>query len=393
MTDIKAMIENEMEKISSIRRALHQIPEKGFAEKKTARFIAEHLKTIPELEVFTGIAGTGVLGLLKTGRPGKTLVIRADMDALPISEETGLEFASTHENMMHACGHDAHMTMTLVAAGILARLREHFSGNIKFMFQPAEEGPGGAKPMIDSLVLENPHVDYSVACHVWPGLPAGTLGLKSGVLMAAASSFKINIKGKGGHGAMPHLCVDAIDTAIQVANALQRVVTRKLNPLIPSVVTIGSFHAGSAPNIISENAELRGTIRTFDKQTWKEYPEIFKQIIDGVCAATGAAYEFSSSIGVPPLESDPGIVNIMKKSMLEVVPGDRIKEPESTMGAEDMALVLEKTKGCYFFLGTGFMGCPPLHNAQFDYDESLLLLGVETFVRFALNLLTTVTVT
>ncbi len=153
------------------------------------------------------------------------------MDALPIKEETGLAFASTHDNMMHACGHDANMTMVLVTAGILARLKDRLTGNIKFMFQPAEESPGGAKPMIDAGILENPHVDYSVACHLWPSLPAGTLGLKSGVIMSAASLFEIEITGKGGHGAMPHLCVDALDTAGQVVNALQRVVSRKLNPM------------------------------------------------------------------------------------------------------------------------------------------------------------------
>ncbi|MCP4720929.1 MAG: amidohydrolase, partial [Desulfobacteraceae bacterium] len=262
-----------------------------------------------------------------------------------------------------------------------------FSGNIKFMFQPAEEGPGGAKPMIEAGIMENPHVDYSVACHLWPGLPAGTLGLKSGILMSAASIFEIEITGKGGHGAMPHLCVDALDTAGQVVNALQRVVSRKLNPMTPSVVTIGSLHAGAAPNSIPEKAVLKGTTRTFDRDVWEAYPRIMDPLIKGVCQSMGASYELNFTPGYPPLENDPGMVDHMKKSMLKVVTPDRIMEPESTMGGEDMSFVFEKSKGVYFFIGTGFKGCAPLHNSKFDFEESLMLLGVETFVRFALDLL------
>lgn len=387
MTDIKAMIAQEKTRLSDIRQTLHKIPEPGLKEIKTAQFVAAELKSIPEIEVTTGIAGTGIIGLLKSGKPGKTLLIRADMDALPIAEETGLAFASTHDHMMHACGHDGNMTMALVTARILTRLKDRFKGNIKFMFQPAEEGPGGAKPMIEAGILEDPHADYSVACHLWPGLPAGTLGLKPGVFMAATAIFEIEIKGKGGHGAMPHLCVDALDTAGQVVNALQRVVSRKLNPLIPSLITIGSFHSGAAHNAIPEKAILTGTTRTYDKKIWEDYPTIMEPIIKGVCDSMGASYRFSYTHGYPPLENDPGMVGIMKKSMLKVIPENRIMEPESTMGGEDMAYVFEKSKGCYFFLGSGFDGCAPLHNSKFDFDESLLQTGVETLVRFALDLL------
>jgi len=387
MTHIKTLIDTEKTNIAAIRQALHKIPEKGFSETKTAKFVADHLHTIPELEVTTGIAGTGVVGLLKTGKPGKTLIIRADMDALPIQEETGLKFSSTHDNMMHACGHDGNMSMALVTAGILARLKHQFSGNIKFMFQPAEEFPGGAKPMIEAGIMENPHVDHSVACHLWPNLPARTLGLKSGILMSATSIFEIEITGRGGHGAMPHICVDALDTAVQVANALQRVVSRKINPLTPSVVTIASFHAGDAPNIIPQKALLTGTTRTFDRNVWSEFPLIMEPVIKGVCQSMGASYKFKFTHGYPPLENDPDMVELMKKAMITVVGQDNIKEPESTMGGEDMSFVFERSKGCYFFIGSGFKDCAPLHNSKFDFDESLLLVGVETLVRFALDLL------
>ncbi|MCP4024480.1 MAG: amidohydrolase [Desulfobacteraceae bacterium] len=373
--------------MTEIRQSLHQIPEVGFHEKKTAQFVLNYLATIEGLEITSGIAGTGVTALLKTGRPGKTLLIRADMDALPIHEETGLSFASIHKNTMHACGHDGNMTMALVTARILSWIKDRFSGNVKFIFQPAEEGPGGAKPMIEQGILENPSVDYSVAAHLWPDLPQGTLGIKSGVLMSAASVFEIEIKGNGGHGAMPHRCVDALDTAVQVVNALQRVVSRKLDPMAPSVVTIGSLHAGSAPNTIPEKAFITGTTRTFDNKTWNDYPNILEPVIKGVCDSMGASYTFKFLPGYPPLENDPCMVAILKKSMRKVVPGDLIREPESTMGGEDMAFVLEKTKGCLFLVGTGFEGCAPLHNSKFNFDESNLLLGVETFINFTLDLL------
>jgi amidohydrolase len=387
MSQITSLIAREIENLSAIRRTLHQIPELGFAENKTARFVAEHLGEIPGIQVTTGIAKTGVMGILETGRPGKTLLIRADMDALPIAEETGLAFASTHVDTMHACGHDGNMAMALTTARILSQFKERLSGNIKFMFQPAEEWPGGAKPMIDAGILQDPPVDFSVACHLWPGLPAGTLGLKSGVLMAATTVFEIEITGRGGHGAMPHLCVDALDTAAQVVNALQRVVSRKLNPLTPSVVTVGSLHAGSAPNTIPGKAVLTGTTRTYDRAVWKSFHNILEPIVKGVCDAMGANYKFTLTPGYPPLENDPGMVDLMKEIMLKVVGPERLMSPESTMGGEDMAFVFEKTQGCYFFIGSGFDGCAPLHNPGFDFDESILKLGVETQVRFALALL------
>jgi amidohydrolase len=386
MMDIKELILAEKTNISAIRQALHKIPEIGFSETKTAAFVADRLGSIPGLEVTTGIAGTGVLAVLNTGKPGKTLLMRADMDALPISEETGLSFASTHDNMMHACGHDGNMAMLLTTAGLLAGLADQLSGTIKFMFQPAEEWPGGAKPMIEAGILENPQVEYAVGCHLWPGLPAGTFGVKSGVMMSAASVFDVEITGKGGHGAMPHLCVDALDTACQVVNALQRVVSRQLNPMTPSVVTVGSLHAGSVANAIPEKAVLSGTTRTFDPEIWANYPNILEPVIKRVCDAMGASYEFKFTQGYPPLENDPDMVARVKESMAKVVGADQIKEPESTMGAEDFSFVFQKTKGCYFWIGTGFEGCALLHNSKFDFDESVLLLGVETLVRLALDM-------
>ena len=288
---------------------------------------------------------------------------------------------------MHACGHDGHMAMLLTTARLLAKLKDRLSGTIKFMFQPAEEWPGGAKPMIEAGVLENPKVDYAVGYHLWPGLPAGTLGIKSGVIMSAASVFNVEIIGKGGHGAMPHLTVDALDTACQVVGALQRVVSRKLDPMAPSVVTVGSLHSGSVANAIPERASLSGTTRTFDKEIWDRYPSILEPVIHGVCEAMGASYKFKFTQGYPPLENDPDMVARVKKNMEKIVRADKILEPEPTMGAEDFSFVLQKTKGCYFWVGSGFEDCAPLHNSKFDFDESVLLLGIETVVRLAMDCL------
>ncbi|MDZ7760677.1 MAG: M20 family metallopeptidase [Desulfovermiculus sp.] len=221
MIDIKAKCTNLASEIIRFRRDLHQIPEAGLAEHKTAAYVAEHLRILG-LEVHTGIAGTGIKAVLRTDRPGPTLLYRADMDGLPVQEQTGLTWASTHPGMMHACGHDGHMAMALGTANLLSSLSDQLQGNMVFLFQPAEEGPGGAKPMIQTGVLENPQVDEAFAFHLWPDLDLGSIGIRSGPLMAAMSRFQITIQGQGGHAAMPHKCVDALDVGVQVVNALQR---------------------------------------------------------------------------------------------------------------------------------------------------------------------------
>jgi amidohydrolase len=218
MVDIRKIVGEHKDLIIKTRRDLHRIPEVGYTEEKTSTYVADYLKR-EGLEVQTGIAQFGVVGLLDSGRPGPTLLIRADMDALLLQEETGLEFASTHDGVMHACGHDAHMAMGLGAATVLNRLKENLTGTIKFVFQPAEEGPGGAKPMIDEGVMENPKVDYAIGCHVWPEIPEGTIGVRSGPFLAAMDRFDLKIFGKGGHGAMPHLCIDALEVGTQVQSA------------------------------------------------------------------------------------------------------------------------------------------------------------------------------
>ena len=384
--DLKKMVEPYREMLSRVRRDLHRIPEIGFSEEKTSRFVAAFLKDAG-VEVETDMARYGVVGHVKGDAPGKTLMIRADMDGLPIAEETGLAFASTHEGMMHACGHDGHMSMVLVAARILKDLAHRLNGHVKFVFQPAEEGPGGALAMIEEGVMENPRVDYSLGCHVWPQIPEGTIGVKPGPLMAAMDRFDLTILGQTGHGAMPHLCVDAIDVATQVINALQRVVSRQIDPLHPVVLTVATFHAGSAFNVIPKEAVLSGTTRTFDRDIWNGFPAQMEKIIRGVCDAMGATYELTYSKGYPPLINDDDMAARVRRAAAQVVGEEGVLTPDPTMGGEDMACFLERSKGCFFFLGVGRQGGASLHDGRFDFNEDVLSLGVETYCRVAWDLL------
>ena len=386
MVDIHQLVSESKDLIINTRRELHKIPEIGFTEKKTSAYVAEYL-TREGLDVQTGIAQFGVVGLLETGKKGPTLMIRADMDALPLQEETGLEFASIHEGVMHACGHDAHMAMALGAATVLARIKNDLVGTIKFVFQPAEEGPGGAKPMIDAGVMENPTVDYAIGCHMWPEIDEGTIGVRSGPFLAAMDRFDLKIIGKGGHGAMPHLCIDALEVGTQVVNAFQRISSRHLNPLEPTVVTVGSFHAGTAFNIIPSEAEMCGTTRTFNLDIWNNWEQRLEKVIDGVCKSMGADYEFKFAKGYPPTINDESISEVVRRCAANVVGHERVVEPDQTMGGEDMSYFLQKSKGCFFAVGTGREGYASVHNPKFNFDEEVLSLGVETHCRVALELL------
>ncbi len=386
MTEIKNIIQEIREDVIGIRRLVHQYPETAFTEEKTSRYVAERLSA-EGLAVKTGIAQYGVSADLDTGRPGPTLLIRADMDALPIEEATGLPFASKHPGRMHACGHDGHVAMVLGAARVLNRLKGSFTGRIRFVFQPAEEGPGGAKPMIEAGVMDNPQVDYSLGCHLWPDIPEGSLGVRSGPFMAAMDRFDVRITGKGGHGAMPHLCVDALEVGTQAVAALQRIVSRQLNPLGTAVVTVGSFHAGQAFNVIPGTAEFSGTTRTFDPAVWESWKERLETVISGVCASMGAGYSLDFLQGYPVMVNDEDMADLVGRVAARVVGRDRVLVPERTMGGEDFSFFLQKSKGCFFAVGIGREGGAPVHNPGFDFNEDMLLVGVETFCRAAVELL------
>ncbi|UCE54212.1 MAG: amidohydrolase [Desulfobacterales bacterium] len=386
MANVHQLVSEHKDLIITTRRELHRIPETAYTEKKTSAYVADYLNKAG-IEVQTGIAQYGVVGLMDTGNPGPTLMIRADMDALPLNEDTGLSFASEHEGAMHACGHDAHMAMVLGAATVFNKIKNELNGKIKFLFQPAEEGPGGAKPMIEAGVMENPKVDFSIGCHVWPELPEGTIGVRSGPFLAAMDRFDIRIIGKGGHGAMPHQCVDALEVGTQVVNALQRIVSRHMDPLVPTVVTVGTFHAGTAFNIIPGEAELSGTTRTFDLELWKSSEERVGKIIRGVCDAMGAEFELKYAFGYPPTINDEFMAEVVRRCAVLVVDEDNVLEPNKTMGGEDFAFYAQKSKGCFFALGVGREGGAAVHNPKFDFKEEVMLLGVETYCQVALELL------
>ena len=386
MLDVRKLVRENEKLLINTRRDLHRIPETAYTEKKTSTYVAEYLSR-EGLEIETGIATYGVVGLLKTGRPGPTLLIRADMDALPVTEETGLEFASSHEGVMHACGHDAHVAMALGAATVLNRIQDEFAGTVKFLFQPAEEGPGGAKPMIEAGVLENPKVDYAIGCHVWPEIPEGTIGVRSGPFLAAMDRFDLRIIGRGGHGAMPHVCVDALEVGTQVVSALQRISSRHMNPLDPAVVTVGMFHAGTAFNVISEEAQLSGTTRTFNLDVWNSWEDRLEQVVRGVCESMGADFELNFAKGYPPTINDDGMAETIRHCARQVVGEDKVVVPERSMGGEDMSYFLQRTQGCFYALGVGNPEYAPVHNPRFNFNEDVLALGVETHCRAALELL------
>ncbi len=386
MDNIKSVIQKYRQEIVDFRRDLHQIPESAYTEEKTSEYVADCLNHLG-LDTKTGIARYGVVGTQNNAGIGKTLMLRSELDALPILEETGVPFASTHPGTMHACGHDGHMAMVLGAATVLSKLDQELTGQIKFIFQPAEEGPGGAKPMIDEGVMDAPKVDYSLGCHLWPAIDEGIVGVKSGPLMAAMDRFDLTIIGQGGHGAMPHLCVDALEVGTQVVNALQRVVSRQIDPLSPAVVTVGQFNAGTSFNIIPGEVQMSGTTRTFDPVIWESWQDRLEIIIKGVCSAMGASYNFDYQPGYPVTVNDDWMAGQVKMFAQAAVGPDNVIISEPTMGGEDMSYFLERSKGCFFFLGVGREGCAPLHNSSFDFNEDVLLTGVEIYCRAALNLL------
>jgi amidohydrolase len=307
------------------------------------------------------------------------------MDALPIQEENQVPYRSRHDGVMHACGHDGHVAIALGTAYYLSQHRDQFLGTVKFIFQPAEEGPGGAKPMIDAGVLENPAVDAIVGLHLWNNLPLGTVGVRSGALMAAVECFRCTILGRGGHGALPHQTVDAVVVAAQVVNALQTIVSRNVDPLESAVVTVGEFHAGTGLNIIADTARLSGTVRYFHPQFEHFFAQRLEQVIAGICQSHGARYELDYWKLYPPVINDARIAELVRSVAETVVETPVGIVPEcQTMGGEDMSFFLQAIPGCYFFLGSANPTkelAYPHHHPRFDFDETALRVGVELFVR------------
>ncbi|MEN9264978.1 MAG: M20 family metallopeptidase [Thermostichales cyanobacterium BF4_bins_65] len=363
------------------RRQIHQQPELGFAEVRTAALIQQLLQDwgIPHQ---AGVAQTGVVATISGSRAGKTLAIRADMDGLPIQEDNPVPYRSQVPQRMHACGHDGHVAIALGTAKLLWEQRQRLPGQVKIVFQPAEESPGGAKPMIAAGVVQD--VDAMLGLHLWNNLPLGTVGVKSGPAMANTDRFYLQILGKGGHGAMPHQTVDALVVGCQVVSALQTIVARSVDPLQPAVVTVGKFQAGDTFNVIAAKAELWGTVRTFDPDTAELIPKRLEEIVAGICQAYGALYHLDYERTYPAVSNHPQLAALVEQAARDTLGEQARIHPEMTMGGEDMAFFLEKVPGCYFFLGSANpeLGLTfPHHHPRFDFDETALPLGVELFLR------------
>ncbi len=364
------------------RRDFHMHPELGFEEVRTAGRLVELLKGYG-LEVET-MVGTGVVAYLRGGKPGKTLLVRADIDALPVQELSTHAYRSQHDGKMHACGHDAHMAILLGVARVLADRQSELAGTVKLIFQPAEEGPGGALPMIEAGVLENPKVDAAIGFHVWNNLPVGKIGVRPGPIMANTDQFDLYIEGKGGHGAMPHLSVDAIAVTGQVITALQTIVSRNVSPLDSAVVTLGKIRGGDRHNIIAQTVELSGTVRSFSAVVGDMLPKRIEDVIAGITQAMGATYRLDYHRTYPATVNDPGMTEVVRQAAAKVVGEDHVVECEPSMGGEDMAYFLQEVPGCYFFIGTANpdQGLDnPHHHPSFDIDERGLPVGAKVVIQ------------
>jgi len=381
------MPDAELELLIATRRDLHRHPEIGFEEVRTAGIVAERLRAAG-YDLRTGVAGTGVVGTLRGGAgPGPVLLLRADMDALPVEEETSHDFRSTVPGKMHACGHDAHVAISLAVAERLARRAGDLPGEIRYVFQPAEEGLGGARRMVAEGVLEG--VDAAIGLHVWSGLPAGTIGVVDGPQLASFQDFRITVTGRGGHAAMPHETVDALHAAAQIVVALQSIVSRNVSPLDHAVVTVGAFHAGTASNVIAGVAELRGTTRAFTTEMDAMLRERVIGLAEGIAASLGAVAKVEfKDLFVPPTANDPAIAALVRQVATEVVGPDLVHAGPAirTMAAEDFAEFSTRVPGCFFFVGgadPSIDAVHPHHSPRFDISEKALPVGVEVLERAA----------
>jgi len=371
------------------RRHFHKYPELGFDVHETAAFIAKRLKSY-KIDVKTNIGQTGVVGELYGKHDGKTIALRADMDALPIQETGNFSYKSKNAGVMHACGHDGHMAMVLSAAEILSQKREQLHGNVRFIFQPAEEGGGGARYMIKDGCLDG--VDEIYGAHLWNYQSLGEIGIAAGAVMSAADIFNITINGKGGHGAAPQGTVDAIVAAAQLIVNLQSIVSRNLNPLENGVLTIGKIEGGHGFNVISDKVKMQGTIRAMTETNRQMLKTRLYEIIDGAEKTSGAKIDVEYQDGYPPTINHAKCVKTVKKVAGKIV-GDGVVEPYLTMGAEDFSYYLQKIPGCFFFIGSAPDDENPMsvphHCSHFNINEQALLIGTSVFVQLIMDQLST----
>ncbi|MCW9682075.1 M20 family metallopeptidase [Dolichospermum planctonicum UHCC 0167] len=377
---IKELSTSISSRLVEIRRHIHAHPELSGEEYQTAAFIAGVLSA-NGLHVEEGIGRTGVIGELKgTQSSDNILAIRTDMDALPIQERTSLEYASRIPGVMHACGHDIHTTVGLGTAMILSQIASELGGKVRFIFQPAEEIAQGANWMVKDGVMNN--VAAILGLHVFPSIPAGSIGIRYGALTAAADDLEIIIIGESGHGARPHEAIDAIWIASQVITSLQQAISRTQNPLRPVVLSIGKINGGRAPNIIADRVQLLGTVRSLHPETRNNLPDWIEKIVSNVCNSYNAKYQVNYRQGVPSVQNDNALTQLLQSAAEEAWTNERVQIlPEPSLGAEDFSIYLEHAPGAMFRLGVGYeerIINHPLHHPQFEVDESAIMTGVVT---------------
>jgi amidohydrolase len=386
-------VEDVTSEVVRWRRHLHRNPELSFQEEATAQFVYETLQSFGDNLKLSRPTPTSVVARLIGARPGRTVAIRADMDALPIEEENDFEFASRTPGVMHACGHDGHTAILLGTAKILSSMKEGINGEVRFLFQHAEElYPGGAQQMVDVGVMDG--VDVVIGTHLWAPLEIGKIGVAYGPMMGSPDTFWITIKGKGGHGAMPHQAVDSIAIGAQVVTNLQHVVSRSTDPIDNVVVSVTKFTGGTAHNVIPGCVEMLGTVRTLDPEVRKKVPELMERVVKGVTEAHGATYEFEYQFGFRPVINDEEVTRVIEETVREVFGGETLEMVRPNMGGEDFSALQQKAPGAFFWVGAGNeeKGITyPHHHPRFTIDEDALPYGVKMFLNATFKLLNGVT--
>jgi len=388
MIDLDRWTRGHLAELVAVRRELHQHPELSGQEERTGQLVARRLTALG-LEVRCGVGGHGVVGLLRGARPGPCVALRADMDALPIQEETGAPYASRVPGVMHACGHDVHVVCLLGAAMLLAGARGDVAGSVKFLFQPSEEDDRGAAAMLAAGAFDDPAPAAICGLHTFPRLAAGQLGIAAGPLMAAIDTLRVTVRGTAGHGAAPHRGVDAILAAAGAVVGLQHIVSRRLDPQEPAVITIGTFHAGVAPNILAPAAELTGTVRWMRPESRERLPALIRETVTALCRAHGAEAEVTYERTLPPVINDPGVAEHVRAAAVRLLGAEAVLPAERTMGGDDFALYLGRVPGCYVWLGTGDPArglTHDWHDPRYDVDEGALPVGSALLAEAALAL-------
>ena len=374
------------EQVIALRRDFHRHPELGFQEHRTAGIIAERLGALG-YQVITGIGGTGVVGVLKGSKPGRTIMLRADMDALPLLEEYASAYRSTIDGAMHACGHDGHVAILLGAAALIADRKDEIAGTVCLLFQPAEEGLGGAKAMIEDRVIERFGIERAYGLHLSSKYPSGTLGFRAGPMYASSDSIEIEVLGRGGHGSAPHDAIDPILTAAEFVTSVQKVVSRQIDPLEPAVVTVGKITGGTTHNIIPRTCSMLGTVRAFSDEVRGKMPERIERVLRACCDASGADYLYQYLWRYPVTSNDPDQTAYARALAERTIGADHVFEADKLMGAEDFSFFAQRVPSCFYTLGASHNGrtSHPHHSGLFDIDENALPTGVAMMTAIALD--------